>query len=102
LKKLVKLDKVKLENKKAMELEDDAYSNPFIIGSTVKKVNDDQAWRLNMSNNNGTFVDVPGADVMDTKAILGTMTIGKNYPSEGWRSFGGKYDFNVDYNGLVK
>jgi hypothetical protein len=47
-----------------------------------------------MSNGEGTQVDAPNFDVMDSRerTIDGTL-IGMNWPGEGWRSFGGKYDF---------
>lgn len=78
--------------------------NPNVAGSSVKFVRDDQFIRMGMSKNTGsstaaTQVDAPGFDVMDpdtTKAagIIATTNYAvKNWPSEGWRSFGGKYDF---------
>jgi len=67
--------------------------NPYLIGSTVKRVRDEQAFRMGMSDNRGFSVDAPGFDVMDTNVINSGMTDGKNWPEEGWRSYGGKYDF---------
>ena len=78
--------------------------NPLLWGSTVKYTRDDQFIRMTMSKDTGTSslatqVDPPKFDVMDTKersaeGIAETSNFNiKNWPSEGWRSFGGKYDF---------
>jgi hypothetical protein len=83
--------------------------NPLVWGSTVKYVRDDQFIRMIMSKDTGTSsaatqVDPPKFDVMDTKeataeGIEATSNFNiKNWPSEGWRSFGGKYDF-LPYDG---
>lgn len=72
--------------------------NPYLDGSTVKKTRDEQAFRMGMSDNRGNSVDAPAFDVMDTNLIVSGMVAGKNWPSEGWRSFGGKYDF-MPYTG---
>jgi hypothetical protein len=51
-------------------------------------------------------IDKPKFDVMDTDEVTaeGIMADGesvyKNYPSEGWRSFGGKYDY-LPYTGVL-
>lgn len=87
--------------------------NPYILGSTVKLTRDDQFFRMTMSRDTGTSsaageIDPPKFDVMDTKestaeGIIATSnsTI-KNWPSEGWRSFGGKYDFLPYMGGTLK
>ena len=86
--------------------------NPYIWGSTVKKVRDDQFFRMDMEHPvtsasllgdddlntlypAGTPADIakPEFDVMDTNLVNSGMEDKKNYPTEGWRSFGGKYDF---------
>jgi len=78
--------------------------NPYLLGSTVKWTRDDQFIRMTMSKNTGssteaTQVDPPMFDVMDTKrataeGILATTNYGtKNWPTEGWSSFGKKGDF---------
>lgn len=72
--------------------------NPYLEGSSVKRVRDEQAFRMGMSDNRGANVDAPGFDIMDTNVVHSGMTAGKNWPTEGHRSFGGKYDF-VPYNG---
>jgi len=75
--------------------------NPYVVGSTVKKIRDDQFFRMDMDNNEtGNAVAKPKFDVMDTKEINSGMVAYKNYPSEGWRSFGGKYDFEP-YTGVL-
>lgn len=83
--------------------------NPYIWGSTVKKFRDDQFFRMTMEHypyrtgleNFGDYsaatpasIDKPMFDVMDTDVVKADgMNQYKNYPTEGWRSFGGKYDF---------
>jgi len=86
--------------------------NPYVWGSTVKKFRDDQFFRMDMEhpatssgllNDDdfaslypaGTPADIakPDFDVMDTNLVHSGMNQYKNYPTEGWRSFGGKYDF---------
>lgn len=79
-------------------------NNPYVWGSSVKKVRDDQFIRIGMDNNvTGNSIDTPAFDVSDTKAARAEgFESYKKYPSEGWRSFGGKYDFlalSVDSNG---
>lgn len=86
--------------------------NPYVWGSTVKKVRNDQFVRMGMSMGGENVltgydtpnhqVDEPSEDVMDTKASHGPWVSGKNYPTEGWRSFGGKYDFHVAYDGTLR
>lgn len=74
--------------------------NPYVLGSTVKRTRDDQFFRMSMSNDRGANIDAPKFDVMDTNLISAAdMVAGKNWPSEGWRSFGGKYDFAEAYSG---
>jgi len=72
--------------------------NPLLAGSTVKYTRDDQFHRMGMANNStDNEIDLPSMDVMDTYATNGVSS-GKNWPKEGWRSFGGKYDFAEAYN----
>lgn len=73
--------------------------NPLLAGSSLKYTRDDQMFKMGMANDRGTNIDQPMFDVMDTNEVSGSFTSGKNYPSEGWRSFGGKYDFAVAYQG---
>jgi hypothetical protein len=76
-------------------------NNPYLWGSTVKKVRDDQFFRMDMDNNvDGIGIDKPKFDVMDTNVVQSGMNQYKNYPTEGWRSFGGKYDF-LPYTGVL-
>jgi hypothetical protein len=89
--------------------------NPYIWGSTVKKFRDDQFFRMDMehysyrtgledfgsySASTPHYVAKPMGDVMDTNVVHSGMNAYKNYPTEGWRSFGGKYDF-VPYTGVL-
>lgn len=75
--------------------------NPYLEGSSIKKVRDEQSFRMGMSDNRGISIDAPKFDVMDTKSIISGMVAGKNWPSEGWRSFGGKYDFEPYQGGGI-
>jgi hypothetical protein len=81
-----------------VEQEANRDENPYVLGSTIKRVRDDQFFRMGMSNDRGTEIDEPGFDVMDTNLVdASSMVSGKNWPSEGYRSFGGKYDFSYPY-----
>lgn len=74
--------------------------NPYLVGSTVKRVRDEQSFRMGMSDNRGTSVGEPKFDVSDTDVVDASgMVAGKNWPTEGWRSYGGKYDFHEAYKG---
>lgn len=75
------------------ELDAEVELNPYVLGSSIKRVRDDQFFRMGMENQDQVSVDLPKFDVGDTKDVSGDLTAGKNWPSEGWRSFGGKYDF---------
>jgi hypothetical protein len=87
--------------------------NPHIWGNSIKYVRDDQFIRMTMARNTGTSaaaveVDAPKFDVMDSKNSTAaginaaTNANTKNWPSEGWRSFGGKYDFLPYAGGVLK
>jgi len=82
--------------------------NPHVAGSSVKFVRDDQFIRMGMSKDSGASIDVPKFDVMDTNQStaeginLSTNANLKNWPAEGWRSFGGKYDFLPYSGGTLK
>ena len=83
--------------------------NPLLAGSSLKYTRDDQFIRMTMSRNTDeTNVDPPKFDVMDEKVstaagINATANGGiKNWPAEGWRSFGGKYDFLPYVGGTLK
>jgi hypothetical protein len=82
--------------------------NPYMVDSTVKRFRDDQFHRTLMehpsfytgmdalgdySASTPSYIALPTFDVMDTKVVNSGMVAGKNYPTEGWRSYGGKYDF---------
>lgn len=74
--------------------------NPYVLGSTIKKTRDEQAFRMGMSDNRGVSVDAPKFDVADTNLVdASDIVAGKNWPTEGWRSYGGKYDFAESYSG---
>lgn len=109
-------EKGEMEGADAMgihELTQDAElnDNPLVAGSTVKYVRDDQFTRMGMSMGGSDAlglndapnaqIDQPKFDEMDSKVSLGPWTSGINYPTEGWRSFGGKYDFHTPYDGTL-
>ena len=62
--------------------------NPYLEGSTVKRVRDDQFIRLGMAKDSGAFFSVPRADHSDTKQAEADVEV--YMPVEGWRSFGVK------------
>ncbi len=79
--------------------------NPLVAGSTVKYTRDDAMFKMSMDTDDtgdkaSTYgVSFPTFDVMDTNLVAADgMSSGYNYPTEGWRSFGGKYDF-LPYSG---
>lgn len=79
--------------------------NPLVAGSTVKYTRNDEMFKMGMSSDDtGTksisyAVQFPKFDVMDTNLVKAdSMATQRNYPTEGWRSFGGKYDF-LPYSG---
>lgn len=76
--------------------------NPLVAGSTVKYTRDDQFIRTGMSRGGTHEADAPGYDVSDTNVSRGPWTAGVNYPTEGWRSFGGKYDYSRPYDGTLR
>jgi len=74
--------------------------NPLVAGSTVRYTRNDEMFKMGMATDDTgdkeiTYaVSFPKFDVMDTKVVKpDNMASNRNYPSEGWRSFGGKYDF---------
>lgn len=82
--------------------------NPLLAGSTIKYVRDDQFIRMTMSKDNGAYIGKPAFDVMDSNEVTADGIAAssnaaiKNWPSEGWRSFGGKYDFLPYDGGILK
>jgi len=86
--------------------------NPHVLNSSVKMVRDDQFVRMGMSMGGddalglhdapNAQIDQPKFDEMDTKVSRGPWTAGVNYPTEGWRSFGGKYDYHRAYDGTLR
>jgi len=84
-------------------MEGEYNDNPYVIGSTRKFIRDDELAIMGLGTKRADDPDQPRSfDVMDTKVSSGPWTAGKNYPTEGWRSFGGKYDFHEAYKGVVR
>ena len=74
--------------------------NPFVWNSSILRTLDDQFTRMGMDTSDGFAISVLHDDVSDKDEVEASgMSSGKNYPSEGWRSFGGKYDFEEAYQG---
>lgn len=58
--------------------------NPYLLGSTVKKVLDDQGFKMGMSHNTGGDIDLFSRGMSDSYGIDPSgMVSFKNYPSEG-------------------
>jgi hypothetical protein len=79
--------------------------NPLVWGSTVKYTRNDEMFKMGMATDDtgdkkaSYEVRLPAKDVMDTELVDASgMEAYRNYPTEGWRSFGGKYDF-LPYSG---
>jgi hypothetical protein len=86
--------------------------NPLVWDSTVKYTWNDEMFKMGMdtdagktlragADKSGSYpVRLPAFDTMDTKLVdaAGMTTADRNWPTEGWRSFGGKYDF-LPYSG---
>lgn len=76
--------------------------NPLVAGSTVKYTRDDQFIRMSMSTIAGAQIGLPAFDTMDTNLVTAEGIVAfttdpagikVNWPTEGFRTFGGKYDF---------
>jgi len=81
----------------------DYNERPLVWNSTVKYVRDDQLIRMGNYTTIGGDIGMPKFDVSDTNVANMDVSIGynsiKNWPTEGWRSYGGKYDFSEPYQG---
>ena len=81
----------------AMDAEFDM--NPFVWGSTVKRVRNDEFTVMGLGSRRDVEASLPGFDVMDTDvANPAGFQAPRHYPSEGWRTFGGRTGgpFNYD------
>lgn len=65
--------------------------NPYVWGSTVKRMRNDEFTIMSMGSRRLVDPDQPGFDVSDTNVAVddGTNTP-KIFPSEGWHTLGGK------------
>jgi len=92
--------KDELMNPSGWDQDADMNDNPLLEGSSLKYTRDDQFIRMTMDSSTGTFIDQPKADVMDQNVIdAAGMEKPRNYPTEGWHSFGKKYDKPIPYVG---
>ena len=96
-------DKGELENPDIPSfLQEAEYTeNPYVWGSTVKRVRNDEFTVMGMGSrrgysatSSGTTTDlhgVPSFDVMDTNLAVDDGTnVPKRFPGEGWATFGGR------------
>ena len=77
--------------------------NPYVLGNTIKRILNDQAHKMMMDHDTGVSHSIFHIDVSDmnevTAAGIAAAATFLNYPTEGWRSFGGKYDEHRVYQG---
>ncbi len=93
-------DKDELANATPDEQDAEKNENPLLEGSSLKYTRDDQFIRMIMDSSIGTDIAQPKMDVSDGDVVNADgMTKPRNYPTEGWHSFGKKYDFPVAYQG---
>lgn len=87
-------DKGELENPDIPSfLQEAEYTeNPYVWGSTVKRVRNDEFTVMGMgSRRSNSATDQPGMDVSDTKLAVDDGTNApKRFPGEGWATFGGR------------
>lgn len=76
-----------------------AINNPYNVGSTTHKVRHDELAVMLLGSRNAMKVNQPSFDVMDTSLVWDTTVSGVplNYPTEGWRTFGGRVAGPFDY-----
>jgi len=82
--------------------------NPYYpLGNSIKRYLNDEAHRMMIQHNAKTYsgaahsifhMDVSDMDEV-TAAGIAAGAVFLNYPTEGWRSFGGKYDEHRVYQG---
>jgi len=77
--------------------------NPYVLGDTIKRILNDQAHKMMMDHDTGVAHSIFHMDVSDMDEVTAAgIYAGQsflNYPTEGWRSFGGKYDKHTAYQG---
>lgn len=93
-------DKDNLSNKTPDFQEAERDQNPYVEGSTLKRVRDDQFMRMGMDSERDVNPSEPKFDISDNnlRSAVG-MEAGKNYPTEGYISFGKKNLFSKPYQG---
>lgn len=64
--------------------------NPFVWGSTVKRIWNDEFTVMGLGSRRDMEADAPKFDVSDTNVTNGPFVAPRNYPTEGWHSFGGR------------
>lgn len=81
-----------------------AINNPYVVGSTVKRIRTDEFNIMGLGSRNSEGVERPTYDVMDTDLVWNTTMSGLtasgialNFPTEGWTSFGGRTGGPYDY-----
>lgn len=92
--------KDELMNPNGWEQDADMNDNPLLDGSSLKYFRDDQFIRMGMNTSLGISITTPNFDVMDKNMIDASgMEKPRWYPTEGWHSFGQKYDMPESYMG---
>ena len=85
------MDKGNLENPNIPSFTMDAEynENPYVWGSTVKKMRNDEFTVMGMGSRRTRAVDQPGFDVSDTDVAVDDGTNApKKFPAEGWATLG--------------
>lgn len=78
-------------------MDSDYNKNPFVWGSTVKRIRNDEFTVMGLGSRRDMEADLPGFDVSDRKASDGPFEAPKSFPSEGWHSFGGRIAGPANY-----
>ncbi len=76
-----------------------AINNPYVVSSTTHRVRNDELGVMLLGSRNTHSADQPTFDVMDTNLVWDTTVSGValNFPTEGWKTFGGRVAGPFDY-----
>lgn len=76
--------------------------NPYKLGETVKRMLDDQAFKMGIAGigvKHDDVSDMDEATAEGIKVFIDANLSFLNFPTEGWSSFGKKYDKHTAYVG---
>lgn len=71
-------------------------NNPYIVDSTTHKTRHDEFNVMTLGSRNSMGVEQPAFDTMDTSLVWNTVSgttvsgLAANFPTEGWKTFGGR------------